>query len=430
MYAILLLETMDLERTVQIYLKQAKQSEKPLLLGFSGGEDSLALAHCLIRLGIDFQIAHYDHGWRETSGEEAKQLGEWAARLGIPFHTCRSPCKIANELAAREERYAFFQSIFEKSPFQALVLAHHRDDQVETILKRVFEGAHLSTLKGMSPARQMEEMPLWRPLLGIPKEVIRAYLQNHKLKAIDDPTNRDPKYLRARMRTDLVPLLSQNFGKAISNSILRIGHYSAELEDYLHQQTQRLQPIEGPFGLRWDFSAAHPIEIRFVLRKQGLIPSEPVFEKILNAIAEGRANYWIDQKCAVDRGHFFVLKALPPRFPENVPFKEGKVKSNGWQWEINLSQNLKTSPQDWRHWWEGKILVNIPPGIYTFGTLNPSLRKFQNARQVPAFLRDTLPTLLSNGQPLGEFLTGKSLPLPTQNPLCLSLKIKYVNLGF
>lgn len=277
---------MDLEKEVQSNLQLI--GSKPLLLGFSGGEDSLALAHCLIRLKLPFHIAHFDHAWRASSGREAEQFKNWANQQGIPFYTERSEGKKAKEDEAREERYDFFQRIFSIGDFAALVLAHHQGDQLETTLKRIFEGAPLPLLRGMKPTHQRGEMPIWRPLLSTSKEAIRSYIQEHRLKPIDDPTNRDPQYLRARMREELIPLLNEKFGKKMGPSILRLGSYSAELEEYLELQTAQIQPVECSEGLTWDLSSAHPIEIRYVMgkffRKNGLVATQSVFDQILNAI--------------------------------------------------------------------------------------------------------------------------------------------------
>lgn len=421
---------MDFEKNVQAYFKNTLRSEKPLLLGFSGGEDSLALAHCLIRLKIPFHIAHFDHAWRKESCEEATALQVWATGQGLPFYTKRSNQRGLSELAAREERYDFFQALFKEGQFQALLLAHHRDDQVETILKRVFEGAQLPTLKGMGPFSQKGDLLIYRPLLGTSKETIRAYLKLHQLKPIEDYTNWDEKYLRARMRGSLIPKLQENFGKEISNSILRLGEYSAELADYLTLKTENLLPIEGPFGTMWDFSNSHPIEIRFVLgqffRKQDLMASQPIFEQIFLAISTNAANYKIcfaNRLLIIDRKRLFFLKSDLPNFPDNIPLQEGKLLLKGWEVEIKIGKKIEVSPQNWRNWWQGKISVTIPAGSYTLQLPNSKFRKFQNNHKVPAFLRETLPMLVSEEKPIGEFLTGKGLQPSQEGALLVTFEV-------
>lgn len=382
---------------VQSYLRQMPQSEKPLLLGFSGGEDSLALAHCLIELNIPFHIAHFDHAWRPSSAREAEELKNWAEEQGIPFYTRRSTEQGGDEDKAREERYAFFNSIFNH---QALILAHHKDDQVETILKRVFEGAHLPMLRGIKGVHQRGNMPIWRPLLETSKEAIRAYLKDHQLQGIDDPTNRDEKYLRARMRTGLIPLLEEKFGKKIGNSLIRLGAYSAELEEYLESKT--IPAMEGPFGMMWDFSTAHPIEIRFTLARYKL--SKYILDQLIAALTSNRANCKICSMIA-DRGHLFLLQP-----------NEG--------YTVSFGKLVEGPSQNWKNWWQGKISVNIPEGNFDFAPPDSRIRKFQNNHKVPAFLRDSLPMLVSEGKPIGEFLTGKSRFPEVAQSVTFDFKVK------
>ncbi len=387
---------MHLEEKVHNFLKRSKKWKNPLLLGFSGGEDSLALAHCLKRLEVPFHLAHFDHAWREKSKWEAEELKKWAEREGIVFHTDRSSSGERGELAAREERYLFFENLFVKGGFQALVLAHHREDQVETVLKRIFEGANLTTLKGIRPTHYMGEMPVWRPLLEVPKKVISSYLKEHSLTPIDDPTNRDPKYLRARMRGELIPFLSEKFGKEIAPSVARIGRYSLELEDYLRKKTESLYPLEGPFGLMWDFSSSHPAEIRYVLgsffRRKSLTISQLVVDRILEAVDTKAANrklFFSSQTVIVDRGHLFWLKKDLPSFPKIAPLQEGLVKEGDWEWTIRFVDAGSLS--SWKDWWRGKISFAVQEGQQTLDIPGRSSRKWQNSHRIPAFLRDAFP---------------------------------------
>jgi len=389
---------MDLEKTIQHYF--GKIPDKPFLLGFSGGEDSLALAQCLIRLKIPFQIAHFDHAWRKESQQETEMLKNWAVERNIPFQTMRADKPSLKEDGARELRYAFFEKLFEQESYEALLLAHHQDDQIETIIKRVFEGAHLSKLRGIRGVSYRGNMPIWRPFLEVPKEVIRAYIRTHQLKPIDDPTNRDRRYLRARMRAELLPHLKEQLGKEVTSSILRLGSYSSELEDYLERQTEKIQAVEGPFGKFWDFTAAHPAEVRHLLKKLGA--SKRVLDQVIQALADRRANYLIEfggGELVVDRGLVFHLK--PAR---------------SFNYAVTFGPVVVGPAQDWRSWWQGKISVNIPEGDWDFGPVCPKFRKIQQQSQVPAFLRDTLPALVLEGKVVGEFLSGKNrYPLVSQS---------------
>src|SRR5579862_4351474 len=108
----------------------------PLLLGYSGGPDSKALLYALLEAGCrsSLHLAHVDHGWRSESGEEAAELEKEARGLGLPFHMTRLNLAANKEAASREARLKFFQALFAKIPFQALLLAHQAGDAAETAL--------------------------------------------------------------------------------------------------------------------------------------------------------------------------------------------------------------------------------------------------------------------------------------------------------
>ncbi len=210
--------------------------DKPLLLGLSGGPDSTALFYLLLECDRPFQVAHIDHGWRPESGKEALYLAELSKSHGIPYYLQRlspkeSPGNLENN--ARRMRLVFFRELCHKHKLQGVVLGHHADDQAETVLKRIFEGATLPKLKGLGPKTLVEGVTLFRPLLKVFKKEILTWLNDRKVHYFNDQTNRDTRFLRGRMRTELLPALSQSFGKTISRSLCRIGDAAAELREFL-----------------------------------------------------------------------------------------------------------------------------------------------------------------------------------------------------
>jgi tRNA(Ile)-lysidine synthase len=154
-----------MEFKVHQYLKQRGQFEKPLLVGFSGGPDSLALAQVLLQLGISFHLAHFDHGWREESAKECSELKLWAQERDIPFFTERAKVPDLTENGAREQRLAFFKKLYSQGTYEALVLAHHRQDLAETTLKRMLEGGQtgntriFANTRASAPFRQKQRRP-------------------------------------------------------------------------------------------------------------------------------------------------------------------------------------------------------------------------------------------------------------------------------
>jgi len=400
----------QLRREIEAFFAPHTPLRKPLLLGFSGGEDSLALATCLRDLEIPFHLAHFDHGWREESLEEAAQLQEWAEERGIPFHTARSSSPKKDELWAREERYAFFSRLFSEKAFAALVLAHHQNDQAETVLKRIFEGAHLTSLKGMEPISYRGDLPIWRPFLSISKEKILAYLEGQGLKPLDDATNRDLKYLRARMREKIIPRLSTHFGKEIREPLARLGEEAAELDAYFKKKTEKLNRgrIEGPFGVLWDFSSflpLDPIEIRYALRP--FFGSRAILDQLTDWIISKAPNKKLSSGgVVVDRSVLFFIEKPLPKFPEKVPLHSGTHSYGEWEWVVEWEESTELRAPNWRDWWQGKISMSLPAGDYALGPAIGTFRKKWNGDKVPAFLRESLPLVLEDGEPVAEFLAG------------------------
>lgn len=221
-----------------MFLKTYWDGKAPLLLGYSGGPDSKALLYIL--KGLPIHVAHVDHGWRQTSGAEAEELKREVEGLGFPFHMTRlEGCKKEEE--AREARLEFFRKLCEQVPFQALLLAHQADDWAETALKRVLEGSHLPFLGGMDPVSHIKGLCIWRPLLKIPKQGLEKYLDQKGLIPLRDPTNTDPKYLRSRMRVDMIPYLSRSLGKEVAGNLTLLAERASELKEYLDRKVRGKQ---------------------------------------------------------------------------------------------------------------------------------------------------------------------------------------------
>jgi tRNA(Ile)-lysidine synthase len=415
-----------LEKKVLAFIKENMDGKDPLLVAFSGGEDSLALVHCLSQLKIPLHLAHFDHGWREESGEQAQSLQRWAQEKNIPFFTQRSKDKGQSELHAREERYAFFEKLMKGGNYQALVLAHHQLDQVETVLKRVFEGAHLFHLKGMLKVGSRKGFLLWRPLLKVSKKEVLDYLKTHHLNPIDDPTNGDLHYLRARMRNQLLPHLSTLFGKEVIPSLERVGDYAASLEEYLHLQTKDHSCKKGPFGEMWDFAKMHPVEIEYILCKALFpTPSQHILRKIQDAIASGVANYKVvfsNQNLVVDRQKVYRLAPALPRFEANYPLKTCTISEAGWTWEVKVEEHSSQNAPDGRDVWKGAFSMSLPQGNYSLSAPGGFYRKLWNEKKIPAFLRPCIPMVTLEGRPYAEFLTGISRGSSSQ--LLVKIRLK------
>jgi tRNA(Ile)-lysidine synthase len=401
------------------FLKRHWDGRRPLLLGYSGGPDSKALLYSLLDAGCaSLHLAHVDHGWRKESKEEARALEMEAKRLNLPFHSIRLdlPESVNKEAASREARFAFFKTLFEKIPFHALLLAHHAGDAAETALKRVLEGAHLPFLGGsMEPASRMHEMNVWRPLLAVKKGEILSYLILKNLTSLTDPTNGDPAYLRARMRTEILPALAKAFGKEISDNLLLLGSRAAELKAYLEKKTEMHQLQRGPWGSFAFMAPLERVEARYLLQKWGEAEkvklSRNLLEKALDALFAYLPNRRIAPRVLVDRGHVFFLSATPPFWGQSpLPLNPGAFIWGDWTVEVEKKGDEPLAEGGWKEVWSGRFTVSSPQGWLSRPSSSSRLRRAWNELKVPAFFRPLVPVVTNERGEMKEFLTGKNLP--------------------
>jgi tRNA(Ile)-lysidine synthase len=192
--------------------------EKVLLVGVSGGADSLCLLDVLVQLNVPLVVAHLDHGLRSESQSDADFVEQIAKAAGLPFIIGKkdvpgyaSEHSLSMEEAARNVRYTFLFEQALRVSAQAVAVAHTADDQVETVLMHFLRGAGLAGLRGMQyrtlPHPWGGEIPLVRPLLGIWREEIQAYLQDRNIVPVEDSTNLDTSIFRNRLRHELIPHL-------------------------------------------------------------------------------------------------------------------------------------------------------------------------------------------------------------------------------
>ncbi len=193
-----------LAREAERVLRDAGLTAAGLLVGVSGGVDSVALVRVLHRVtaaaGGRLEVAHVDHGLRPGSGRDAAFCRALAGELGLPFHLYRVPeGQLAGgnlQARARLVRRGFFEAVLEEQGLDAIALGHHADDQVETVLLRLVRGAGPRGLGGMAPY----EPPYVRPLLGVRRSAIEKAAEQEGWAFREDPTNRSDRYARNRVR--------------------------------------------------------------------------------------------------------------------------------------------------------------------------------------------------------------------------------------
>ena len=199
---------------------------KRVIVGVSGGADSVALAHILMKLGYDVTIAHLNHGLRgkESDMDEAF-VKELAKKWKVPCstHKIRLRDKGNVENNARLIRYAFLEKIRQSKKTKFIAVAHHLDDQIETILMHMQRGAGLRGLCGM----KIQNGSIIRPLLGVRKKDLIAYLKKEKIDFRTDSSNSDMRFRRNLFRHKVIPELKKKH-KDLGKSLLKMSESANE----------------------------------------------------------------------------------------------------------------------------------------------------------------------------------------------------------
>ncbi|MGQ9905066.1 MAG: tRNA lysidine(34) synthetase TilS [Anaerolineae bacterium] len=237
------------------------QHPTPIILAVSGGPDSLCLADTVLSqvdaLGLLPAIAHLDHGLRgEASRADAEFTRAFASARSAPFFgeqadvaSLANAARLSIEVAARRARYDFLARAAYAFGASLIALAHHADDQAETVLLRLIRGTGLTGLRGMqllSPHPSARGLYLIRPLLQITHAEVLAYCQARQLEPRLDETNASADHLRNRVRRELLPLLEQ-YNPGIRAVLARLAEIAAgDAEIVAHAAEQALAQLIQP----------------------------------------------------------------------------------------------------------------------------------------------------------------------------------------
>lgn len=216
-----------------------------IVVGFSGGVDSLSLAATLARLRrsgrFRVQLAHIDHGLRPESAGDAARAREMAKALDLPISVTALKAGLAArakgagvEDAARRERYAALSGVCQELEAAVLALGHHQRDQAETVLLHLLRGAGLSGAAAMDELSRTSLAPgprVWRPMLDESRDVLEVAARSTGMTPIDDPSNADPTFLRNWLRGEILPALERRLPGSTA-SLARFAAIAAE-EDRL-----------------------------------------------------------------------------------------------------------------------------------------------------------------------------------------------------
>ncbi|TDU80712.1 tRNA(Ile)-lysidine synthase [Prosthecobacter fusiformis] len=197
-------------------------------------------------------LCHLNHGLRgRESGQDAVFIRRLARRYELPCEIAKADVagmakaqRISLEMAGRNARYDFLQRMAVKHEAARIYLAHHADDQAETILANLCRGTGIGGLKGML-AETSGGPVLCRPLLGMPRQEIEAYIETHGLDYREDSSNVSPAHRRNRLRHEVLPLLNQVYQREVAPLIVRLGRQAARDDGCLWEQAMEFVSAAG-----------------------------------------------------------------------------------------------------------------------------------------------------------------------------------------
>jgi tRNA(Ile)-lysidine synthase len=233
---------------------------KPLLVALSGGADSVVLLHVLNRLGYPCHAAHVNFQLRgNESDDDTLFCRELCHKMQVPLHvsTCNAAIyaaehKISVEMAARDIRYNWFTTLLHEHDLQCVAVAHHKNDQAETILLNMIRGAGVSGLKGMLPRNGN----VVRPLLCVTRHEVDVYAHENNLLFRTDSSNHSLQYRRNTIRHKLLPqIIAQNpaFVNTIDRFAMRFNEAGSIVDEYIenwkheHMHDHKSIPVDTLF---------------------------------------------------------------------------------------------------------------------------------------------------------------------------------------
>lgn len=329
----------------EIRAKLQLTGARRILVGLSGGADSVALLALLARLRpeIEIKAIHCNFGLRGTESMRDEEFCQrFCSSLGVEleivrFHTYdeASRRKVSIEVACRELRYDKFREIIRKEGWQRVAVAHHADDNAETLLLNLMRGSGLKGLRGMS----IDNGEVWRPLLPFSRDEILTYLEETGLEHVEDSTNADSDFNRNFLRNEVIPLLERRWPHA-----RRMMARSAELlgcEHRLIEEALALPAPEHPLMLKdvLDSSETETL-IYYYIRQAGGTPDiASEITRTLNSESNWSGRLWNipgGERLSLERDR---LEILPPSPLPLLPLEEEIIPLDESVWERILSSN-------------------------------------------------------------------------------------------
>lgn len=347
---------MKLEQTAYAYIRQCQLYPKHarVVVACSGGIDSMVLLDYFRTqrslLGVQSIAAiHVNHMLRgDESDGDAAFVAAYCERYNIPLYTKAVPiAQMATveqgniEAIARRERYRFFEQVMQAQSFDALVLAHHADDQIENVIMALTRGLQQGTL-GMPTCRTFASGVLTRPFLSTTRAQIEQYAAEQQITHREDASNAQDDYVRNRIRHHVVPLL-RNENPNVANAVRIFTEHRQQDEQFLQQMAQAAYDdvvclsTKHLIGIDVNRLQLHALALqrriiqlllKYLYKDRTIVQSYTLLERVLKLASTNSGNAEVQlPEGFVARRHYDELiidkaKSIQPNFEGNVPFNE------------------------------------------------------------------------------------------------------------
>jgi tRNA(Ile)-lysidine synthetase-like protein len=277
-----------------------EKTELPWIIGVSGGMDSIGLYHAMKRVFPNklLHIVHINHQIAKESYQWENFVRLLCQKYGDVFSGEKVTCEPPTEDIARTQRYKVFEKILQTYDKGLLILAHHKNDQEETLLWRFLRGCPIQGLMGIEKNRDMSQpYSLIRPLLGVSREDIERYIMGHDLEYCSDPSNSDLRYTRNHIRNAIMPQIPQ---RAILTTERLLRYNYEALKEFMNPWLNKDDRIDLQFYPQKSLSSLWTLVSLWLSSQQCLHPSERALKDFCEHILARH-------EARLDLGQYWVL---------------------------------------------------------------------------------------------------------------------------
>ena len=420
--------------------KNLVKKDDKLLLGVSGGPDSLTMLNLFVEIrdefNLDLLVFHLNHSFRKEAEQEAEFVKNFCEKLDINYIIKKYDVpkyvkknNLSPEEGAREIRFNFLKEICQAKNIKKVCLAHNKDDLVETVLFNIFRGSGMRGLRGIEDEVEINGMKIIHPILIFYRSEILDYCNFFDLEPVIDPSNKSDLYSRNRIRNNIIPLIEEQINSNAKQVIARMSNTVKEDYDFINQYSKQvfedilLDEKEDKYILNLEkFKNLHPAVIKriinnIIIKLKGNIDNFYYnhYSDIIKFIENNKTGDILDLpeaiKLKISYEKLFVYKG---EFMQIKEFSKTIVKEG--EYRLPYNQKLKVEiideKLDWRNYKDNKFcLIDFGKVDFPLTVRNrkkgdrfiplgmnghKKVKDFFIDLKIPDFVRDKIPIVYNN----------------------------------